>query len=213
MGEFRIASSAELTPDQLAGAAAVYEQAFRPNMRVPFAELAATGPADLLLAALDDAEPVGVAALRRLDQAGWTFLRYFAVTAGRRRTGLGRRLWTGLAGPLRAAGWPDRIAFEVEDPAHAPDETERAADVARIEFWRRCGCELLPVPGYVMPDITGLAPPEPMLLMAGALARPGELSAGQLSALVLGIYQERYRLDRDHPLVRAALAALAGPAG
>jgi hypothetical protein len=73
----------------------------------------------------------------------------------------------------------------------------------RIAFWRSCGLGLLPVPGYVMPDLTG-AGPEPMLLMA---APP--CAGAELRRLVRGVYAGRYGLAAADPLVRRALASVA----
>src|ERR1700733_2496203 len=69
----------------------LYQQAFPPHLRVPFAELARSGPDGLLLAGLTGDEPVAFAAMMTLPQARWTFLRYFGVASARRREGLGRR--------------------------------------------------------------------------------------------------------------------------
>jgi hypothetical protein len=204
----RVAVAGELSAGQLGRAQAIYEQAFPPELRVPFAELARDGPADLLTVLVDGAEPAGVAALRLLDDAGWVFLRYFAIAAVRRRTGCGQRLWQLLRGPLAHAGWPTRIAFEVEPPAHAPGAGERQIRDARISFWRRCGCQLLPVTGYVMPPIGAHAEPEPMLLMASDPAVVGPLPADRILDLIRAIYLGRYQLGHGHPLVRAAVASL-----
>ena len=154
LGELRVEHAGELTASQLARVEEIYQQAFAPHHRVPFAELAATGPADMLAAAVDD-EPVGFAALRLLDTAGWTFLRYYGIAADRRRTGLGQRFWRLLGPSVQAAGWPARMAFEVEDPEHVAGHGSREIAEARIAFWARCGCQILPVTGYVMPDVSG----------------------------------------------------------
>lgn len=137
MGEFRIAHSGELTRRQFDRVTEIYEQAFAPRHRVPFAQLAATGPGDMLVAALEGSELVGFAALRVLDAGGWTFLRYCAIAAQRRGAGLGQRFWRLLGPSVEKVGWPARIAFEVEDPGHAASDDARAVAVARIAFWTR----------------------------------------------------------------------------
>jgi hypothetical protein len=207
LGEIRITRSSELTPGQFDRVTEIYEQAFGPHHRVPFAQLAATASADMLVAALDGVEPVGFAALRRLDAAGWTFLRYYAVATQRRGAGLGQRFWRLLTPSVEEAGWPHRIAFEVEDPGHAASDEGREIAVARIAFWQKCGCQVLPITGFVMPDITGHSSPEPMLLMASDPARVS-WSAAELSELVLAIYAERYDFGPEHPMVVAALASI-----
>ena len=207
MDEFRITRCDELTPGQFDRVTEIYEQAFAPHHRVPFAQLAATGPADMLVVALEAGEPVGFAALRLLDAAGWTFLRYFGIAAERRGAGLGQRFWRRLLPSVQQAGWPARIAFEVEDPGHAAAADARAVAVARIAFWTRCGCQVLPVTGFVMPDITGHSSPEPMLLMAGDPAGDS-WTAAELGDLVRAIYAGRYKFGPEHPMVAAALASI-----
>lgn len=207
MGEFRIAHSGELTRGQFDRVTEIYEQAFAPRHRVPFAQLAATGPGDMLVAALEGSEPVGFAALRVLDAGGWTFLRYYAIAAERRGAGLGQRFWRLLGPSVEKVGWPPRIAFEVEDPGNAASDDAWAVAVARIAFWTRCGCQVLPITGYVMPDLTGDSSPEPMLLMAGEPARVS-WSAAELADLVRAIYTGRYGVGAEHPMVAAALASI-----
>lgn len=207
MGELRLTHSSELTASQFDLVAEIYEQAFSPHHRVPFAELATPAPGDMLVAALDGGEPVGFAALRLLDAAGWTFLRYYGIATGRRGAGLGRRFWRLLRPAVEEAGWPARIAFEVEDPAHATSDDAREVAVARIAFWTRCGCQVLPVTGFVMPDFTGHSSPEPMLLMAIDPARVS-WSAAEVEEFVVAIYDGRYRFGREHPMVIAALASI-----
>ncbi len=207
MGAFRVVHAGDLTGRQRGRVREIYQQAFAPHHRVPFGELAATGPADMLLAAVDGDEPVGFAAARLLGAAGWTFLRYYGVAAGRRGTGLGQRFWRLFRPAVQAAGWPARIAFEVEDPEHMASHGTRQTAVARIAFWTRCGCQLLPVTGYVMPDISGLGSPEPMLLMASDPATAA-IPGGDIAGLVLAIYQGRYQLGPEHPTVVTALASI-----
>lgn len=207
MGEFRITHSTDLTASQFDRVTEIYQQAFAPHHRVPFAELAATGARDMLVAALDGGEPVGFAALRLLDAAGWTFLRYYGIAARRRGAGLGQRFWRLLRPAVDEAGWPARIAFEVEDPGHASSDEARAVAVARIAFWTRCGCQVLPVSGFVMPDITGHSLPEPMLLMASE-PEMASWPRAELGKLVVAIYAGRYRFGPEHPMVAAALASI-----
>jgi Acetyltransferase (GNAT) family len=190
----------------------LYHQGFPPHLRVPFAELAGPGPSGLLLAGLAGEDPVAFAAMMTLRQARWTFLRYYAVASARRREGLGRRFWRVLLPALAEAHWPGRVVFEVEDPRDAADdETEHRIRTGRIAFWQDCGARLLPVDGYVMPDLTGLAAPERMQLMAYDPARPADLTAEGLADLVTGLYAERYGLGAADPLVTAALASVSAP--
>jgi hypothetical protein len=199
--------SACLDDRQLEVVGAIYADAFPDHLRVPFSQLAETGRHDQLYIGLDGDAPVGFAAVRLLDPAGWVFLRYFAIAAGRRRERCGQQLWQLLRESVAREGWPERICFEVEDPAQASgDEAERLVRAGRVAFWQSCGTVVLPVPGYVMPDITGSAEPEPMLLMAPAGG--AEFSAGQLTELVLAIYTGRYGLRPDDTLVRLAVESI-----
>lgn len=210
MDSLLVAHAAELTSAQLDEVNVIYRQAFSPQLRVPFAGLAVDGPSDLLLAALEGSVPVAFAAVMLLEERGWVFLRYYGVAAARRRQGLGLRFWQLLRPALSEAGWPGRIAFEVEDPDHAQVERERQVRIARIEFWRSCGCALLPIRGYVMPDINGLGQSEHMLLMAaGPDPGPG-LQAAELAHLIRAIYEGRYGLKSGDSLVTSALASITG---
>jgi Acetyltransferase (GNAT) family len=209
MDELRVVHARDLTSRQRVHVRQIYHQAFAPHHRVPFGELAAAGQGDILLAALEGAEPVGFAAARLLGVAGWTFLRYYGIAAHRRRTGLGQRFWRQFSPAAQAAGWPARIAFEVEDPAHMASQGARETAAARVAFWTRCECQVLPVTRYVMPDISGLGEPEPMLLMASEPATV-TIAGPAVADLVLAIYQGRYELGPGHPLVIAALSSISG---
>jgi hypothetical protein len=183
-----VVPAAELDAAQLSRLHRIYEAAFPPHLQAPLAELAA---------------------LRLLAAADWVFLRYYAIAADRRRTGLGLRFWRQLGPSVAADGWPARIAFEVEDPAEAQDNaTELQVRWGRIGFWQSCGAVALTVPGYVMAAITRLGQPEPMVLMAADPDRVDAVSADGLAQLVRAIYTEHYRLGLDDPLVRTALASL-----
>jgi hypothetical protein len=209
LDDLRVVRSDELSADQQDQVVGIYAQAFPPELRVPFAELANPGPAGLMHVAIEGSEPVGFAASMLLGHTGWIFLRYYGISATRRRRGVGRRFWPLLLTALDCAGWPDRVVFEVEDPGQAgPDEAEKGVRDARIAFWERCGARLLPVDGYVMPDLAGLSAPEPMRLMAYDAATGGQLPPGQVADLVAALYSCRYGLAGDHPMVLAALTSI-----
>lgn len=210
-GSLQVVPCAELDAVQLRQLARIYAEAFPADLRVPLAELAAPSPSDQLLVALEGKAPAAFAALRLLDRAGWTFLRYYGVAAERRRQRLGLRFWHQLIASVGASAWPDRIAFEVEDPAGAHgDLAEQAVRRGRIRFWESCGAASLPVPGYVMPAMTEIGEAEPMILMSAGPGRPGRVDTDCLAALVRAIYTEHYRLAPQHPLAAAALASI-GP--
>lgn len=185
----------------------IYEDGFSPELRVPFSELTRTGDRDQTFVAMRGSDPAGFCALRLLSSVHWSFLRYFAIAADRRGQGLGREFWHSLHQALSMAGCPVSVIFEVEDPADAVnDPAERVIRERRIRFWTACGAQVLPVPGYVLPDYTGSGMTEPMLLMA---AREGPLPVSdEARKLVLAIYTDRYGLSSDDPLVVAALASV-----
>jgi GNAT superfamily N-acetyltransferase len=209
-GPLTVQRVSELPAAQVAGVVRIYDQAFPPHLQVPFTELATAGPADDLLVGMSGGSPVAFAAVKLLPDAGWVFLRYFGVVRSLRGQGVGLRFWQQVVPAVRTLGWPHRIAFECEHPEHAPDADEQRVCTGRIEFWQRCGCFLLPVADYVMPDISGIAEPEPMLLMAWDPGAGGQLTAAETRDLVLALYQRRYRLAPDDPLISRALASISG---
>jgi hypothetical protein len=209
-GELRVRPVAELGHRQLGQLELAYTQSFPAHLRVPLPQLAAPGRRDQLLAGLLGGDVVAFAALRLLDTAGWVFLRYYGVGAQRRRQRLGLRFWQLLAPSLAVAGWPARIAFEVEDPADACDDpAEQDVRRGRIAFWESCGAVMLPVPGYVMPALTALGAAEPMILMAAGSAGSASSDPAGLAELVQAIYAEHYRLEPGHSLIAAALNSIA----
>jgi hypothetical protein len=212
LGELQVAQSGELSGGELDRVREIYLQAFGPHHRVPFEELTATGPVDLFLVAMDDGEPVGFAALRLRRSARWTFLRYYAIAADRRRGGVGQRFWRLVRPAIQAAGWPARIVLEVEDPGHVTGPGQSGFAEARIAFWTRCGCQVLRVARSAMPGLTQATPPEPMLLLASDPATTA-FSDNAVTELVRAIYQLRYGLGPEHPLAAAALASIGGRMG
>jgi len=199
-----------LSEEQLAQLQVIYEEAFSPDLRVPFSELTMPGSLDQTFVAVAGAAPVGVAALRLLGSVHWSFLRYFAIAGKRRSQGLGRQFWQLLPPLLGKEAWPTRIVFEVENPGEvAGAEAERVIRRRRINFWTTCGARLLPAPGYVLPDYTDSGMTEPMLLMAAGPAAFPSVQGERLRQLVLAIYTDRYGLSPADPLVSRALASIA----
>lgn len=209
MTELTIRPIDALTVRQLARVQAIYEGAFSQDLRVPFTDLTQPGDVDQTFVAMDGEGPTGLAALRLLRSADWTFLRYFAIDSERRSQGLGRHFWQLLAASLRHASWPARVVFEVEDPAEAADDrAERAIRERRIGFWTGCGARLLPASGYMLPAYTESGASEPMLLMAAGPAAEPAIRGARLGNLVLAIYTDRYGISLDDPLVSRALASI-----
>jgi GNAT superfamily N-acetyltransferase len=198
-----------LKEGRLAQVQAIYEDAFGPELRVPFDELTELRDVDRTFVALDGPAVVGFAALRLLSSVEWSFLRYFAITAERRSQGLGREFWRLLRMALEQAAWPVHVVFEVEDPDDAAaGDTERMIRQRRVNFWAACGARMLPVPGYVLPDYTDSGTAEPMLLMARESPPSRCVQRDHLRSLVLAIYADRYGLPPSHPLVSKALTSI-----
>lgn len=202
-----------LDEEQLIQVQVIYEEAFSPDLRVPFSELTRSGEADQTFAALEGQMPVGVAALRLLGSVEWSFLRYFAIAGKRRGHGVGHRFWQLLHQSLREEAWPAAVIFEVEIPSETTgdeaQEDERLIRQRRINFWTACGARLLPVSGYVLPDYTASGTTEPMFLMAAPSAAAPPIDRDQLRKLVTAIYADRYGLPPSAPLVSRALASIA----
>lgn len=188
---------------------AIYEEAFSPDLRVPFSELTRPGEADRTFVAMDGKAPAGVAALRLLCSVDWSFLRYFAIAGKRRGQGLGHQFWQLLHQSLRKDAWPECVIFEVEKPSEAHgDKAERMIRERRISFWTACGARLLPVSEYVLPDYTGSGTTEAMLLMAATPVAVPAVQGDQLRKLVRAIYADRYGLRPNDPFVSQAVASV-----
>lgn len=192
-----LVSAATLPDAELDAVRAIYESAFPEELTVPFADLLA----DRLLVRVEHDGPSGFALVRDLGPTGWTFLRYYAV--GRRGRGIGSSMWADLTGLLAAEG-RTRLVWDVEDPDepglpdHAVDEHRR-----RIAFYERLGGRLLPVREYLPPHDDGHAP---ALRLMDQPLRP-DLPEVELRALVEGVYERRYGLPADSPVVRRTLRA------
>ena len=185
----------------------IYEEAFPVRQRVPFSELqdAAGGGEEIALVGLEAGRAAGLAFLSRLDSAGCLFVEYFAVASDLRGGGRGQALWRAVSEELSAAEGPRPIVLEVEDPAEPQiDELEAAQRARRVRFWEHVGARMLPVDGYVVPNV-GATGTEPLRLM-WIPARPGEPAptADDLLELILALYETGYGLDGDHDLVRRA---------
>jgi hypothetical protein len=199
-----------LSQQQFGCAQVIYEDAFRPELRVPFTELTRPGHADQAFVAMEGESPVGFAAPRLLGSVNWSFLRYFAIAGGRRGEGLGGQFWRLLHPSLRGKAWPACIVFEVEDPGEtAGDAPERVIRERRIRFWTACGARPLPASEYVMPDYTARGATERVLLMAATPAGAPAVRGDRLRRLILAIYTDRYGMAADDPVVSRALASIA----
>lgn len=201
----------DLDRSQCDAVRALFEEAFPPQEREPFSDLAARdrdgGAATVILA--DGGQPAALAVTSCLTSAGWSYLEYFAVTAGRRGSGVGGELWRAVRRDLAARGQPGRLVLEVEDPAGAADGSpERQVRERRIRFYRRQGAQPLPASGYRVPRLDDTGDTDPMLLLWAPTARDAEPPGPSgLSVLLPALYAAGYGLPAGHPLVRAALRA------
>lgn len=193
----RLVAAATLTDAELDVVRRIYEDAFPDELQVPFAALFV----DRLLVRVEDDGPTGLALVRDLGPTGWTFLRYYAV--GTRGRGTGSAMWADLVAQLASEG-RTRLVWDVEDPeepgiaGHLADEHRR-----RIVFYERLGGRLRPVRDYLPPHDDGHAPR--LLLMDRALVEPEP--AVPLRELVEGVYERRYGVPPDSPVVRRTLEA------
>lgn len=198
----RIAALHDLSDADTAAVRAIYEEAFPARQREPFAGLRAAD-GGISLAGLEDGAPIGLAFFSPLS-VGHLFLTYFAVAAGRRGAGTGGALWDATRAELGRRGALLPVVFEVEDPTEAGhDEAEVAQRAARVRFWERLGARMLPVDGYVVPNLDGSGRERLRLMRFGHDDAAGIDAAG-VRALVVALYREGYALADDDPLVRWA---------
>lgn len=192
-----LVSAATLSDAELDAVRAIYEAAFPEDLTVPFADLLA----DRLLVRVEADGPTGFALVRDLGPTGWTFLRYYAV--GRRGRGIGSLMWASLTALLAAEG-RTRLIWDVEDPDEAGLAPELVEEHRRrIVFYERLGGRLLPVRDYLPPHDDGHAPS--LRLMDQPLGP--DVADVPLRALVEGVYDRRYGLAADDPVVRRTLEA------
>lgn len=198
----------DMSGDARAAVQAIYEEAFPARQRVPFRELVegARSGDELALVGLEDGRPMGLAFLSGLVSAEHLFLEYFAVASDLRGGGRGGSLWTAVRDELarREPGRP--IVLEVEDPAEEQiDAAEAEHRVRRVRFWEKAGAIVLPVEGYLIPDVGGDGT-EPMLLMwMPGRADDEHPRDERLLALILALYEAGYGLGPDDALVQRAL--------
>jgi GNAT superfamily N-acetyltransferase len=203
----QIARLDELTPATLEHVRAIYEEAFPARQRVPFEEVVedAGSGEELAFVGLEDGRPMGIAFLSRLESAGHLFLEYFAVASDLRGGGRGAALCQAIRAVLAEGEDGRPIVLEVEDPQEALiDAGEAAARERRVRFWQHAGAVMLPVEGYIVPNV-GASGTEPLRLMwlAGA-SDDDEPRGARLSELILALYEAGYGLPADHELVQRA---------
>jgi GNAT superfamily N-acetyltransferase len=187
------------TPAGLEQARAIYEAGFPAAVRAPFSDLLAGHPGERTELLLDsDGEVVGLTLVRDLADTGWTFLRYFVVTAERRGSGVGGRLWTALCRDLADRG-QELLLFDVEDPADPTATTHETVERhRRVTFYRRLGAELVDFAAYEPPHHGEPGTQAlPLRLMAARLdvnggSSPPRLLPADAERVVADVLRHRY---------------------
>lgn len=205
---FTMAELHTLPDDALARVQAIYEESFPAAERVPFEEIVEATRAgkeitsDVALG--DDGQPIGFAFFSSLDAAGWLFFEYFAVASDRRGAGVGQALSLATTAALRARGEHRPFAIEVEDPAAATDDADRTVREKRIGFWEKVGASMLPVEGYVIPQLDGDGTLAMKLMWLPGPDSDRVPDEAELLEVVVALYEVGYGLAPDHELVRKA---------
>ena len=119
-------------------------------------------------------------------------------------------------------GLPDSIGFvgEVERPIDSEADEDRRVAERRLQFHRRCGSIILPVPfiepvmiegvDYLSPEDVRDEVPRPMFLVFNPSARGRDIPNLDLVNFIHGIYLDVYLLPRQHEYVRQSLSYLLG---
>ena len=122
----------------------------------------------------------------------------------------------------RALGKPGSIGYlgEAERPIDCTTDEERRKAEQRLQFHRRAGAIILPVPftesvmiegvNYLSPEAVQDESPRSMYLLFNPSKRGREIPNLDLVNFVLGIYLDVYLLPRQHEYVRHSLSYLLG---
>lgn len=122
----------------------------------------------------------------------------------------------------RAMGKEGSIGYlgEVERPIDCATAEERQIAEKRLQFHRRAGAIILPVPftesvmiegvDYLSPEEVKDELPRPMYLLFNPSRRGREIPNLDLVSFILGIYLDVYLLPRHHEYVRHSLSYLLG---
>lgn len=209
MADMHYVAMRQLNGQQRSAARSIFVEAFPARQREPFDDVIdreAVGEAATIVMLLGS-QPIGLAVTSCLGSLNWSYLEYFAVAPHYHGRGIGHLLWNAMCEDLRARGLPRRVVLEIDDPSVTADgEPERRQHEKRLRFYERQGMRRLPVRGYAIPRMDGVAGSDPMLLLwtvtDGSEEPP---DAAELRGLVSALYVMAYELPPDHPLVLAAL--------
>ena len=149
---------------RLGALAEIYAEAFPDSERKPpaFLEEAAKRDDYALLALVDGSGMAGLAVVYRSPSAPIALLEYLAVSAGRRRRGLGAALFRAVA----AANAGRILLLEVE--TGKPGDSAASSRGRRKAFYRKLGCRELAGIDYRMPTVSSASPPPMSRLACGA---------------------------------------------
>lgn len=163
-------------------ARAIYQAGFPAAVRAPFDDLVTVRDDERTQLLLDSSgEVLGLTLVRDLGDTGWTFLRYFVVTAEHRGQGLGGLMWAALCRDLAGRG-KRLLLLDLEDPDD-PTATGQEADERRrrVTFYRRLGAAVVDFAAYEPPHHGEVGTdPIPLRLMAARLERSGGSSPPRL---------------------------------
>ena len=160
-------------------------------------------PEYLFLAVEDSDIVVGFAIAIAFAGSGAALLEYIAVDERRRGRGIGRLLFSAIA------GWPEVrerfLLIEVDslrDPATDPTDHAR-----REAFYRRLGCRQIEGLAYTMPPVSNALPPAmDMLVYRNPL--PGSIENSQLRRWLQACYEEVYGVAKNDPRIDAMVQQL-----
>jgi ribosomal protein S18 acetylase RimI-like enzyme len=185
----------------------IYLEAFPPAERVDFRDLlaAVTEGSRTLFAAQEEGQVLAFAITTTLPGTGIHCLEYFAVCRGLRGQGVGSRLLRAVLRNLATSDVVSGLILEVESEETA-SERDREIRRSRIAFYRRNGAYLIDeVERFLAPDLSGTGTIDMRLMWLPADGAPARLSAPELKAAILGIYERCYELTPDDTRVEATL--------
>jgi GNAT superfamily N-acetyltransferase len=185
----------------------IYEASIPASERKPASAIRemARRPEYLLIAATDNDQVLGFAALFAPPDEPFALLEYLAVDESSRGQGVGAGLFTAT---LQAAA-PHALLLELE-AAIGHDDTERELRRRRQAFYRRLGCQRIIDLHYQLPLRTAGVPPAMHLFVhRGAITTP--MTRADLGRALRRIYSDVYAKSPDDPRIAEMLAPLPDP--
>jgi hypothetical protein len=194
----------------------LYESSFPASEREPRDVILKSVRAGTALAirARTSCHTIGMATAHLIQNPPIPFLVYLAVSQELRSRKIGAALfenaWVSCLNRYETDGLkPVGIVWEVEIPERAPNDNEVHNRQRRIAFFTRLGAQVLAL-NYVQPPVDGITT-VPMHLMFRPSSEESYLDRSLLSALVRGIYFEKYHNANGIPL--RVLQKLLGKSG